>query len=150
MAAKKVPELDLHGYSVTEAITRFVEWYDEHHVAADGAPRGRLKVIHGWGSTGVGGGIGEALSKLLDQSLDRLAYFSPHDNTGVTIIQPHARSRSVGTNPARWAQSYERPPNCSNSAEADDRRGESVLRFANLALTSNRAFEADALTRACS
>ena len=47
------------------------------------------------------------------------------------------RSRSVSTNPARWAQSYERPPNCSNRAEADDRRGESVLRFANLAVTSN-------------
>ena len=80
--ANEVPEIDLHGYSVMDALAHFAEWYNGHLKSRT------LKVIHGYGSTGSGGAIREALRRVLDQNRNLLRYHSPTGNMGVTIILP--------------------------------------------------------------
>ena len=46
-------ELDLHGYTWSEARTRFVDFYNQ--ALSSGKGRIELTIIHGWGASGQGG-----------------------------------------------------------------------------------------------
>ena len=69
-------DLDLHGFTVTEAIERFVECYN---VRVNNNQYGCWKIIHGYGSTGKGGAIRVALRAFLNQHLDKLRYETGDD-----------------------------------------------------------------------
>jgi hypothetical protein len=80
--------IDLHGFSVEEAMYEFVSFYNK---CVKGGYRGRIEVIHGWGSSGSGGAI---LRKLRDYVAENSGRFeSVTDggdigNPGVTILYP--------------------------------------------------------------
>jgi hypothetical protein len=83
-------ELDLHGYTVAEAIEQFVQQYNSR---VDNDRLGCLRIIHGYGSTGTGGAIRAALRALLDQHLDKLRYEAGDDygDPGWTWVYPKVR-----------------------------------------------------------
>ena len=83
-------DLDLHGYSVAEAIEVFVQQYNER---VDSAHYGSWKIIHGYGSTGKGGAIRAKLRAFLDQHLDKLRYEPGEDygDPGWTLVYPKFR-----------------------------------------------------------
>jgi hypothetical protein len=64
-------DLDLHGFTVAEAIERFVQQYN---VRVDKDQYGCWRIIHGYGSTGEGGAIRIKLRAFLDEHLDKLRY----------------------------------------------------------------------------
>ena len=71
-------DLDLHGYTAAEAIEAFVKHYNER------VKRNQLgcwKVIHGYGSTGVGGAIRTRLRAFLDLHPEKVHY-EPGDRYG--------------------------------------------------------------------
>jgi Smr domain len=83
-------ELDLHGFSVVEAIEQFVLDYNgrvENH------QHGCWRIIHGYGSTGQGGAIRAKLRAFLDQHLDKLRYEAGDDygDPGWTWVYPKVR-----------------------------------------------------------
>ena len=77
--------LDLHGYTVSEALTMFVSHYNERLGRGDTS---RFTVIHGYGSGGTGGKIRTALRKLLAAFPDEVVTDTTPVNPGVTIIMP--------------------------------------------------------------
>jgi hypothetical protein len=83
-------ELDLHGYTVTEAIELFVLHYNSR---VDGNQFECWKVIHGYGSTGQGGVIRIKLRAFLDEHLDKLRYEAGDDygDPGWTWVYPKVR-----------------------------------------------------------
>lgn len=83
-------ELDLHGYTVAEAIEQFVQ---DYNTRADNNQFGCLKIIHGYGSTGEGGAIRTKLRAFLDEHLDKLRYESGDDygDPGWTFVYPKVR-----------------------------------------------------------
>ena len=83
-------ELDLHGFTVAEAIEQFVQQYNRR---VDNNQVGCLRVIHGYGSTGTGGAIRAALRAFLDQHLDKLRYEAGDDygDPGWTWVYPKVR-----------------------------------------------------------
>ena len=64
-------DLDLHGFTVAEAIEQFVLHYNTR---VDNNQFGCWKIIHGYGSTGAGGIIRVKLRAFLDEHLDKLRY----------------------------------------------------------------------------
>ena len=83
-------ELDLHGFTVAEAIERFVQYYNAR---VNNDQYGCVKVIHGYGSTGAGGAIRIKLRALLDEHLDKLRYEAGDDygDPGWTWVYPKVR-----------------------------------------------------------
>jgi len=83
-------ELDLHGYTVAEAIEQFVQ---DYNTRVDNNQYGCLKIIHGYGSTGKGGAIRAKLRAFLDEHLDKLRYESGDDygDPGWTFVYPKVR-----------------------------------------------------------
>lgn len=80
-------DLDLHGFTVAEAIESFVRHYNAR---VENNQLGCWRIIHGYGSTGQGGAIRIKLRAFLDQHLDRLRY-EPGDSygdPGWTFIYP--------------------------------------------------------------
>jgi DNA-nicking Smr family endonuclease len=69
-------ELDLHGFSVVEAIEQFVRDYNGR---VGNNQHGCWRIIHGYGSTGQGGAIRTKLRAFLDQHLDKLRYEAGDD-----------------------------------------------------------------------
>src|ERR1051326_5134491 len=83
-------ELDLHGFTVAEAIERFVQHYNTR---VDHNQVGCWRVIHGYGSTGQGGAIRTRLRAFLDQHLDKLRYETGdnYGDPGWTWVYPRDR-----------------------------------------------------------
>ena len=83
-------ELDLHGFTVAEAIEQFVQHYNSW---VDGNRFECLKIIHGYGSSGKGGAIRVKLRALLDKHLDKLRYEAGDDygDPGWTWVYPKVR-----------------------------------------------------------
>ena len=83
-------DLDLHGYTVAEAIEQFVQNYNTQ---VDNDQYGCFKVIHGYGSSGKGGAIRVQLRGFLDQHLDKLRYEAGENygDPGWTLVYPKVR-----------------------------------------------------------
>ena len=80
--------IDLHERTVPEAIREFVRFYN---TCVKSGYRGRLEVIHGYGSTGGGGVIREELRKFLKAHSGTFGEFLAGEslrNPGVTILYP--------------------------------------------------------------
>jgi hypothetical protein len=83
-------DLDLHGFTVAEAIEQFVK---DYNTRVDNNQFGCLKIIHGYGSSGKGGAIRAKLRAFLDEHLDKLRYESGDDygDPGRTFVYPKVR-----------------------------------------------------------
>ena len=80
--------INLHNFTVAEAIREFVRFYN---ACVRSGYRGRLEVIHGYGSSGSGGVIREELRKYLKAHEEIFGEFLPGENLrnpGVTILYP--------------------------------------------------------------
>ena len=80
--------IDLHNFTVAEALREFVRFYNN---CVRGGYRGRLEVIHGYGSMGGGGVIREELRKYLKAHAGTFGEFLAGEslrNPGVTILYP--------------------------------------------------------------
>jgi hypothetical protein len=80
--------IDLHNFTVAEAMREFVRFYNS---CVRSGYRGRLEVIHGYGSNGSGGVIREELRKFLKGHEETFGEFLPGEslrNPGVTILYP--------------------------------------------------------------
>jgi dsDNA-specific endonuclease/ATPase MutS2 len=80
--------IDLHNFTVAEALREFVRFYNN---CVRSGYRGRLEVIHGYGSTGAGGVIREELRKYLKAHSGTFGEFLAGEslrNPGVTILYP--------------------------------------------------------------
>lgn len=80
--------IDLHNFTVAEAIREFVRFYN---ACVRSGYRGRLEVIHGYGSSGTGGSIREELRRFLKGHEEIFGEFLPGENLrnpGVTILYP--------------------------------------------------------------
>lgn len=79
-------KLDLHGMKTRDAIERFIFEYNK--AVKEGADK--LEVVHGYGSSGVGGDIKEALTALLDAYASKVRYIKGESlgNKGMTVVIP--------------------------------------------------------------
>jgi dsDNA-specific endonuclease/ATPase MutS2 len=80
--------IDLHNCTVAEAIREFARVYN---ACVRSGYRGRLEVIHGYGSSGTGGVIREELRKYLKAHAEVFGEFLAGEslrNPGVTILYP--------------------------------------------------------------
>jgi hypothetical protein len=80
--------IDLHNCTVPEAIRAFVHFYN---ACVSSGYHGRIEIIHGYGSSGVGGAIKQKLRKYLADHADKFGAFLAGDsvgNPGVTILYP--------------------------------------------------------------
>ena len=77
-------EIDLHDKNVNEAINYFMIKYNE--ILSKGF-KGEINVIHGYGSSGVGGKIKKRFKEFSDAytSYFRVSY---NNNIGVTVVKP--------------------------------------------------------------
>jgi hypothetical protein len=99
--------LDLHGFGASEALGKFVEFYNE---CVRSGYRGPIEVIHGYGSTGAGGVIQQELRKFLSahsSCLEMLILGESIGNPGLTKVFPMkllpARGAGSGPNAVRNA-----------------------------------------------
>jgi hypothetical protein len=87
--------INLHNFTVAEAIREFVRFYN---ACVRSGYRGRLEVIHGYGSSGSGGVIREELRKYLKAHEEIFGEFLPGENLrnpGVTILYPRETQVSM-------------------------------------------------------
>ena len=80
-------KIDLHGMTVQEALRYFVTQYNKN---INHPYRKIMSVVHGFGSSGVGGTIRKAVRKLLEQNNSRLEYWPGEDidgNQGWTYVR---------------------------------------------------------------
>ena len=81
-------EIDLHGLRVTEAIARLSETCNRRLRSGNAGP---IRVVHGYGSSGRGGDLRNAVREYLDRNADRIEYVPGEkffNNPGVTIVYP--------------------------------------------------------------
>jgi hypothetical protein len=102
MATRRI---DLHDLTVDEAIRKFVDAYNA--IVASGY-RGRVEVIHGYGSSGEGGVIRRKLRSFLAANRDRFKHIvegESHGNPGVTYVDAKGRlpSASASATPLQTA-----------------------------------------------
>ena len=64
-------EIDLHGLTVAEALSRLTAHYNARLRAGDAGP---IRVIHGYGSSGRGGDLRTAIRELLSRHAGRLEF----------------------------------------------------------------------------
>ncbi len=87
-------ELDLHGYTCSEAIQEFIRVYNGAVDTTQELKSLQIVVIHGYGSTGEGGVIRHRLRAFLEH-FPASADFTPGeeamDNQGCTVIRPLAK-----------------------------------------------------------
>ena len=90
MQPDSASDLDLHGFTVAEAIERFVQQYNTR---VDNHQFGSWKIIHGYGSSGKGGAIRIKLRAFLDLHPDKLRYEAGDDygDPGWTWVYPKNR-----------------------------------------------------------
>ena len=79
--------IDLHGYSVDEALQAFITFYNKSL-----GKEKKLRVIHGYGSeSDEGGKICDRLRQLINEHGDKMDFIKGEDienNPGLTIIYP--------------------------------------------------------------
>jgi hypothetical protein len=83
--------IDLHGFTVEEALREFVASYNRMF---ESGYRGRIEVIHGYGSSGEGGVIRRKLRSYLATHSDRFKSVAEGDilgNPGVTYVEAKGR-----------------------------------------------------------
>lgn len=81
-------ELDVHGFTVPQAIEAFVGLYNRE-VAAQ--TRREIHVIHGYGSSGEGGAIRDRLRAYLHRFATHLDWIEGETlqrNPGLTVVRP--------------------------------------------------------------
>ncbi len=83
----KSQSIDLHGCTVTEAMAKFVDFYNS---SVRSGYRGCIEVVHGYGSSGVGGKIQQELRRYLAKNSERLEIYVPGNlgNPGITRVYP--------------------------------------------------------------
>lgn len=97
----RVPEIDLHGLTVEQALARFAAEYARVNAARRAT---RLMVIHGYNANAFQGSIADSLHRLLQKS--RVSYDYPvANNPGRTSVRigpplatpspPRPRTRAV-------------------------------------------------------
>lgn len=89
--------VDLHGLTVDEAIATFVARYNA--LVGEGF-RGRIEIVHGYGSSGTGGVIRRRLRAFLSAHRDRFKHLSEGDalgNPGVTYVEPKGKLPALAT-----------------------------------------------------
>jgi hypothetical protein len=82
-----MPELDLHGHTVEEALRLFIDFYNRHVRSGSQS----VRVIHGYGSSGEGGKIRRKIRLFLEGEAGSLDWRPGEDvagNPGVTIVFP--------------------------------------------------------------
>ena len=80
-------DIDLHGLRVPEAIARLSQACNRR-LRAGGGP---IRVIHGYGSSGRGGDLRDAVREYLDRHSSRVDYVPGErffNNPGMTIVYP--------------------------------------------------------------
>jgi Smr domain len=90
-ASDRNPRIDLHDLTVEEALRHFISAYN---ALVGGGFRGRIEVIHGYGSSGEGGVIRRKLRAFLAAHADRFNNIVSGDalgNPGVTFIDVKGR-----------------------------------------------------------
>jgi hypothetical protein len=78
--------IDLHNFTVTEAMREFIRFYNAQ---VRSGYRGRIEVIHGYGSNGVGGTIRQELRTYLKAHAEIFGEYLAGEslrNPGVTIL----------------------------------------------------------------
>jgi Smr domain len=88
-------EIDLHGYTITEALSAFVVFYNARIARGN---KSHFNVIHGYGSRGKGGQIRGRLRKLLARFPDCVEFVPGEQysgNPGVTMVAPKKPLPSV-------------------------------------------------------
>jgi len=93
--------IDLHHCTVAEAIREFVRFYNS---CVNSGYRGRLEVIHGYGSSGSGGAIRDELRHYLKAHAEIFGEYLAGEslrNPGVTIVYP--RDTTVAVPPGSGA-----------------------------------------------
>ncbi len=88
------PEIDLHELTWQEALPAFIDFYNESIRQAAGGPTAVLNVIHGYGSSGLGGVLRTRLrSFLAEHAFHGRLEFTPGEQTGAnpghTLVLPH-------------------------------------------------------------
>ena len=81
-------EIDLHGLTVAEALSRLTAHYNARLRAGDAGP---IRVIHGYGSSGRGGDLRAAIRELFSRHAGRLDFVPGEtyfNNPGVTVVYP--------------------------------------------------------------
>lgn len=81
-------ELDVHGYTVQQALDAFVNTYNRELARQT---RRDIHVIHGYGSSGEGGVIRDRLRAYLARFADRLDWIEGEAlerNPGLTVVRP--------------------------------------------------------------
>lgn len=89
-----VDEIDLHGYTVKEAMEIFILFYEEQLKAG----KKPFNVIHGYGSHGTGGEIRKKLRAFLVSYPDKVTFYAGENsigNRGITQIKPIAKLPSM-------------------------------------------------------
>ena len=83
----KSDDLDLHGFTATNAVERFVQ---EYNLRVKRGQFGRWQIIHGYGSTGEGGSIRGKLRAFLAKHPDklRIELGDSYGNPGWTWVYP--------------------------------------------------------------
>ena len=92
--------LDLHGLTWAEAEASFIEFYNQtlHQVHQNGPGAVRLDVVHGYGSTGIGGVLRTRFRGFLGRNesfLDFQTGEKVDGNPGHTIVIPLKPLRSI-------------------------------------------------------
>ncbi len=79
-------KIDLHGMRTRDAIELFIARYNK--LLSEGGER--LEVVHGYGSSGVGGDIRGAIRVLMDAYPGKVRYINGEmiGNKGVTVVIP--------------------------------------------------------------
>jgi DNA-nicking Smr family endonuclease len=80
--------IDLHNCTVPEAVHAFVRFYNS---CVRSGYRGRVEVIHGYGSSGVGGAIKTELRRYLAAHAEifgEVLFGESLRNPGVTVLYP--------------------------------------------------------------
>jgi hypothetical protein len=85
---RTVDEIDLHGYTITEALSAFVAFYNARVARGNTT---HFMVIHGYGSGGDGGQIRRRLRKYLSQYPECVEFVPGGQysgNPGITLVAP--------------------------------------------------------------
>lgn len=133
MTSADAHTLDLHGLTWTEALPAFIEFYNTAvRQAGENSPI-RLDVVHGYGSTGVGGVLRTRLRGFLERHNSYLE-FQPGENVdgnrGHTIVVALKPLPSLGAHLGEEIWAYcEEPRTLSKITGKFRRHGETeVLR----------------------
>ncbi|MBN2653309.1 MAG: Smr/MutS family protein [Spirochaetales bacterium] len=88
---KVMKEIDLHELKVKEAIEKFVSFYNSNFSQKE---KEEIRVVHGYGASGVGGTICVELRKFLEAHSEYLVFIEGErllKNPGVTFVKPRKR-----------------------------------------------------------